>query len=488
MDFVATWPIPTKGERSDPAKIDVQILNTPGPGDATLSVGQPGGGAWVRWDATGLHVARDGIGRFPLVWHLDASALTVASDPTLLPPAAIHWPRWSRWLEGTDDPGTDDFFVGVRRVLPGQILHWANPAEPPEVYRPPFLKGDHTDPLLLAEHLHPVLETTCHNLSRPVLFLSDGLDSSLVASFLGRYGHRRAATMVSDFADVTRPELVAATAKHCAIDVLSVHIDRWKPFQGEGPWLKNTQYGPILYPGLAYELPFARAALERSGADCIVSGVGADQLFDRSVFQLYHWGFAHRDMAAVEAALRYFFPRELLAMELSKLPFYRRMRLPRPQRWADRGAYLRAPTYEVHSPFILDSWEWEGAVRSLRVVENSVGVPVVLPLANQAVLEAVRRFSHATHFSTQAKPVLREVARGRLPSAVIEAPKTTSFTAIFDDALDSLSQETIQQKLWSLEPILDIDAAVQTFRSEDSTVRRARYLLAGEVASGCGFR
>lgn len=483
MDVRITWEFGVPS-----SQVGVEWFDTPTPGQVPL------GASMARYDsafeigAGMLRVRRDVAGRYPWVWTRTHRALVVASSPALLPPAPIDWTAWQAWLEGTEPSEPRDFYIDRFRIRPRETVTWSAPERPPNSQWPAFERDDSVDVERCFEELKDAVRSAVPTGGEHAFLLSDGLDSSLLVALHG--GGAMTATMTSACPEVTRLPLVERVRAAWAARGMEVNIDAWLPFVVSNPWHEPTfaAMGPIVYPGLAYEIPFVRAVASHWGVSRIVSGVGADQIFDRNPFQLWHWGRASHDAGAVAQAAVWLGPRAVAGQELARHAVYRKWRLPRPTTWDEPGAFLTSPSFSRANPFVLDSWEWEAAMRSLRGLELATGVSVVLPYVDGAVLDVVANYSHVVHAVGPHKPMLRRLADGLLPAEVLSAPKSTSFSPVVEMAWGRLSREDIHRRLAPLGPILEVPAALKAWSGSSALMRQARYLVAGDVASHQAFR
>jgi hypothetical protein len=328
------------------------------------------------------------------------------------------------------------------------------------------------------------IETTLSEVSNPALMLSDGLDSNLIAAFLRKHGPFVSSTMVSGFDGVCRRNLLHLLAEHLDIPLHFFDVDRFMPFLKSSPWVDSPMAGVIQYPGKAYEKPYLGDLQKRFSPDVILSGFGADQFFYRSPHMLVRWGIAHKNDAAVDRGLAALSKRQVAGLPVSQSVPWRRLRIRERNSWASPVAFLTTPTFEHHEPYFLFTWSWEAAMRSLRENERSVGRSIVLPLANERMFSVLRHFSDALHFSSNNKPVLRRIASTVLPLRISDAPKSTSFSPVFDFALANIGNQRMRTALLALDHIIESSPAIASFPMEGANFRKARYLVTGEIIFG----
>jgi len=421
------------------------------------------------------------LGRYPMAWCLHEGTLFVASDVTLLPEGRLfNWSRISKWLENTNDAGIDDFFEGTFRILPGATIRWKSPQNY-TLTEQRIEFGTCLDVLELEKMVVEALEITLSEVSNPALMLSDGLDSNLIAAFLRKHGPFVSSTMTSGLDGVCRNDLLHLLAGHLDIPLYFFDIDPFMPFLESSPWTDAPRSGVTQYPGKAYEKPYADDLQARFSPDVILSGFGADQFFYRTPHMLVRWGIAHADEAAIESGIAALSKRQTAALPFLQSTFWRRLRFRERNSWDSPVAFLKSPVFERHEPYFLLTWSWEAAMRSLRESERSVDCSTILPLANERMFEVIRGFSNALHFGRINKPVLRRVASKVLPKHIAAAPKSTSFTPLFDFAMRYISQKHIMASLGPLDKIIKSTAAISHFSEQGAIFRKTRYLVTGEV-------
>lgn len=482
MDFILTW-LPGDARPSNlqgaPHGLTIQTISSPPAGDVSLNVGAAdGAGVW--WDKTtdALCVRRDPMGRYPMAWRRLPKGLQVSSNVSLLKTDRINWRRLSRWLEGCDDCDVDDLSEDVFRIRPGELIRWASPtsltvkaADEPARERLDFEE--------ICASVDAALRETVSRYSDAAITLSDGVDSMLIASTAtsSKWSNW---TMTSAFKHVCRVEMVES---FCARTRQKTHyfpIDSFVPFRKHMPWQGLGTDGLVQFPGSAYERPFFKSIVDAKAPPVILSGFGADQMFFRSPHLLVRWGIRDRDDAAVQMGLDALTRRQVLALPLASSSHWRKLRIKRIG-WASDAAFLKYPTFERHSPYFLDGWFWEAATRNLRQHEIAIDTPIVLPLANERMMNAIAPFSHSLHFGPSNKPILRNLLKRQVGHDLAAAPKSTSFTPIFTNAMASLTSQRIRDSLTRLWPILDFESAISHFEDESALLRKSMYLVAGDA-------
>ena len=235
-------------------------------------------------------ILRAPCGALPAYYVTDASWVAVASDPEALLAAGLFTPAIS-WLEVArthytrDLPARETAFTGLNELLPGTELeisashghsiqeHWS-----PWRFVKPVADHDHI------ERLREVVQNSVSALTsryhRPLLGLSGGLDSSIVAACLkGHPGGFSALTMINsgggDERNYARPVAEAAGAKlieraYRLSDVdLNCSVAQHRP--RPCGWIHER----------AYNKAVVRAA-SATHADVFVSGNGGDNVFYNS--------------------------------------------------------------------------------------------------------------------------------------------------------------------------------------------------------------
>jgi asparagine synthase (glutamine-hydrolysing) len=142
-----------------------------------------------------LHVARDRFGEKPLFYAESPGRFAYASDLRAL--AALPWVDLSvdaaaldRYLALHYVPGSATFFRGVRRVLPGQRLRVRLRDPRPEAfryYRPELGEARSLGDDALADRIDRAVRSRLVSDVPVGVFLSGGLDSSVVAALAARH-------------------------------------------------------------------------------------------------------------------------------------------------------------------------------------------------------------------------------------------------------------------------------------------------------------
>lgn len=256
----------------------------------------------AHWDAEGrvLRIARDPLGSKPLYYHHDAAAGLVifASEPKaiLAHPAVqrrVDPSAFALFLTFGYVPAPHCIFSGLRKVFPGTVVSadasgriaerafWRMP-------RPEPAQGNFEE--LARETRERVLERFERQLAgveRPGVLLSGGVDSTLVVGILRLLGHREVPTFSLGF----RMDGVASrlsedlewgvrvgghfSTRHHAVVFGADH----RPAQRlSRVWRQFDE--PMLSPNV-YSKDCLFEAVRRAGVTHCLSGLGAEDLFDR---------------------------------------------------------------------------------------------------------------------------------------------------------------------------------------------------------------
>lgn len=149
-----------------------------------------------------LHLARDRFGEKPLYWCASGNNLVFGSEPSavLAHPLTVNRPidlgAVQKFLAYEYLPGTRGFHQDLRKLAPGHLLMWSNGATEIRSYWKPQPSEDGSERADDSEaekldRLDELLDTTVRDrlvADVPVgVFLSGGIDSSLLAALVGKH-------------------------------------------------------------------------------------------------------------------------------------------------------------------------------------------------------------------------------------------------------------------------------------------------------------
>ena len=247
--------------------------------------------AFAIWDRTRqrLLLARDRLGIKPLYYAVTDRELLFASEIKALLAAGSIRPVFNEgvlpeFLSTRFVSGEETFFQGVHKLLPGHVLTWS-PNERPRTRRYwqiPAPAGETSGASAPPEDLRARLETavSSHMMSDVPLgvFLSGGIDSSVLAALVARGVSEPIQTFAVGFADRDANELPYArlAAAHIGAEHHEVTVTPSEFFQAlpHALWHEDE---PIAFPS---SVPlYLLARLAREHVKVVLTGEGADELF-----------------------------------------------------------------------------------------------------------------------------------------------------------------------------------------------------------------
>ena len=247
--------------------------------------------AFALWDrrAGRLLLGRDRLGIKPLYYALTEHELLFASEIKAILAggtitAAFNESVLPEFLATRFVSGEETFFRGVQKLLPGRLLTWSRPAgaDVRRYWRPPPGERNHLTRARLTQELRSQLQRTVesHLMSDvPLgLFLSGGLDSSLLAGLMAESGHRPLHTFSVgiDEPDANELDYARQVAEHVGSHHQDVTVSRTRFFE-QLPRLVWHEDEPIAFPSSV--LLYFVAALARGQVKVVLTGEGADELF-----------------------------------------------------------------------------------------------------------------------------------------------------------------------------------------------------------------
>jgi asparagine synthase (glutamine-hydrolysing) len=253
--------------------------------------------AFAIWDRTKkqLTLARDRLGIKPLYYAVTDTELVFASEIKSLLAAGTIQPRFNKeilpeFLSSRFVSGSDTFFCGVRKLLPGHVLTWSSargiqtrrywqvPA--PGTDRQDRAESIETHAARLRSRLESAVES--HLMSDVPLgvFLSGGLDSSALAAMVARLRapSESLQTFSVGFSEEEANELPFArlAARAIGAEHRDVTVTPSQFFEAL-PHLVWHEDEPIAFPS-SVPLYFL-ARLARHHVKVVLTGEGADELF-----------------------------------------------------------------------------------------------------------------------------------------------------------------------------------------------------------------
>ncbi|MGH9469153.1 MAG: asparagine synthase (glutamine-hydrolyzing), partial [Terriglobia bacterium] len=270
--------------------------------------------AFVIWDARQrrLFAARDRLGIKPFYYFLAASRFVFGSEikALLAHPAskAEFNPKvLPEYLAFGYLAGEDTFFSGVRKLMPGHALeldesgalrverYWDLTAPPAEPSRPrKYYVETYRDMLEQAVSSHLMSDVPLG------VFLSGGLDSSVVAALTTKLRRSPIETFSVGYAEVSYSELPFAQA--VAAHLGSIHHEvrvGWKDFLGALPRLIWHEDEPIVWPSSVALYFVAKLARER--VTVVLTGEGSDETL--AGYTRYPWTLWNARLDGIYRAL-----------------------------------------------------------------------------------------------------------------------------------------------------------------------------------------
>jgi asparagine synthase (glutamine-hydrolysing) len=247
--------------------------------------------AFALWDrrAGRLLRARDRLGIKPLYYAQTEHELLFASEIKAILAggtitAAFNESVLPEFLATRFVSGEETFFRGVQKLLPGRLLTWSRAAglDVRRYWRLPPGEGNHVTRAGLTQELRSQLQRTVesHLMSDvPLgLFLSGGLDSSLLAGLMAASGHRPLHTFSVgiDEPDANELDYARQVAEHVGSHHQDVTVSQTRFFE-QLPRLVWHEDEPIAFPSSV--LLYFVAALARGQVKVVLTGEGADELF-----------------------------------------------------------------------------------------------------------------------------------------------------------------------------------------------------------------
>ena len=280
--------------------------------------------AFAIWDSLRgrLLLARDRLGIKPLYWARAGDRLLFASEikailETGLVPAVANESALPELLATRYLSGSQTMFVGIQKLLPGHILSFENGEVRQQQYWDVPLGGDpdgeptgrREDGRLVARFRELLEESVRLRLMSDVplgVFLSGGIDSSVVAAMMAARIDRPLETFSVAFAERAFSELQYSrqVAQALGANVHEVVIDE-ADFFGALPRLVWHEDEPIAHPS-SVPLYFV-ARLAREHVTVVLTGEGSDELlagYGKYPRALWNWRLGGAWAKVVPAGVR----------------------------------------------------------------------------------------------------------------------------------------------------------------------------------------
>jgi asparagine synthase (glutamine-hydrolysing) len=248
--------------------------------------------AFAIWDARkqSLFLARDRLGIKPLYYAISDSQLLFGSEVKAILAEGSVKPSFNRavlpeFLASRYVTGSDTFFNGVRKLLPGHTLSWtANSGFRKRRYwnlsaapsGPELSRADYVElvrnSLKDAVQSHMISDVPCG------LFLSGGIDSSILASLMTQLSPDPVHSFSVGFSEASANELGYAkmAAQHAGTQHHEVLLTPEK-FFADLPHLVWHEDEPIAWTS---SVPLHTvSSLARKHVKVVLTGEGADELF-----------------------------------------------------------------------------------------------------------------------------------------------------------------------------------------------------------------
>ena len=380
---------------------------------------------------------RDAIGEKTVYYRHHAGTLTTASQPIALAdrPRLLDEQALVDYLCCAFVPGSRTMFSGVSELRPG--VHWDGSGLAPTDARLTLNEQNFDQPLeWYAKHLNQLLTDVISEHLAPLVgqpigvFLSGGLDSSLVAAFVKQLHRGEVHTISIHFGDAYANELEwsSAVAEHLGTKhhVLEITEQMMQDRTADVMAMLDDPIGdPLTTPNL---LMFEYAA--SLGIKHIFNGEGGDPTFGgpKNVPMVLHNVYGGN---GDELASMYFRSFQKCFDDLEKL-LQPQVQRPNAHLLSQLLApYLNDETAVMQS--FLNRLMWmnvrlKGADHILAKVRNigdATGVQAHSPLFDQRIVQAGFEVPAAFKLDgRREKAVLKDAVKGMLPDAVIERPKS----------------------------------------------------------------
>ncbi|WP_129793874.1 asparagine synthase C-terminal domain-containing protein [Sphingosinicella sp. CPCC 101087] len=268
---------------------DAEDATACGGGGAGLLRGFWGGYVAALRSGDTVRVLRDPSAALPCYMAFTGPAVLLASDVDLLIMAgdlrpALDWTALGRHLFGAGLPSPETILTGIRELLPGFAVAFPGDADRQLMAWSPW---DHVDNGTvnaleeLAERLRRVVRQTVRawtgDRRRPLVSLSGGLDSSIVAACLAEAGAAVCLTTYADDPLADERDYARQLCRHLGLELVEARL-RLEDVDIEAPLAAHLPRPFGFTHALAYERAHGELA-RKVAADAFVTGNGGDQVF-----------------------------------------------------------------------------------------------------------------------------------------------------------------------------------------------------------------
>lgn len=438
-------------------------------------------------DGESLYLVRDGAGARTAYFGKVGSQWCVAAEPKgiwSLPgfSKCIRHAAIAQYLTYSFIPGTGTMLEDLWEVPPGHYVHLQQHHEPELVRHFKYALDDDTEwdlpmaewPQRFRKQLQHDVADRLTSIDQPAVFLSGGLDSSIITAEVAQQSHRKVKTFAIHFGREYPNELEFArsVAERCGTDHEEVEISPQQAVahMRQMVWHLDDPIGdPITAPN--FELA---AFAAQQGITQVFNGEGGDPLFGgpkNLTMLLNHWygginfnpGF--RERRYLESYRRGF---EELSHVLT----------PQVLQGVDERRDLHSPLtpfFESDGPFLHKllsiNTQLKGAHLILPKVERMLaasGITPVSPLFTEGMIRLA--FASPPRAKIQAggeKWLMKEAYRDMLPHEIIERPKSGMRVPVhfwFKGPLKKYAHHLLNRKSLIKAGIFDPDRVQQWLR------------------------
>lgn len=389
------------------------------------------------WDAntSTVFLARDHLGVKPLYYWRDKQTFAFASQPRALLTQSCLEPRLSgsafgMYLAYGYVPGNQSIYQDIKKLPAGNYLvHEAGTLKLQEYWRPQY----QPEPGTLADAERRILAQFEESVRLQMMsdvpvgvFLSGGIDSASVASFMVEYAHDPLNSFTVGFRDPKEDE--RGYARLTAQRVGSIHHESTMDFDSGVGAIEDfiRAYDEPFYDSSALPTLLVSKMARNSGIKVILTGDGGDELFlGYRRYERYMRG--NRSPQATEDRVAEYFPlvgfcdKGLQKLLLTERAF--------------------DEVYDYLSPLLANHDHHHSDATALRMMDLRTylvddlltkidraamlnGVETRVPFLDHKLVELVLSIDSGLLFENgQSKEFLKRIMSNRLPLEVINAPK-----------------------------------------------------------------
>lgn len=457
------WWVLQLGER---ASSDLSILQhfANDPFNAPSAIGEDCAYVALRKSDQMLFVIRDPFGFIPVRYGRIDEGWIVWTGPEI--PKQIHkrvnYERLVGFIAHRPDINLEDYYVGIKRILPGHCVRFSHREAVRYRYYCPDATYSTETLDVLCEQFRDALFGAIPKSAR-LLALSGGLDSSAILAgmsdniethtmFSSRFqsaDERKEVATLSDFFGVTNTVFDVQQNK------LWTTPEQFNDSNYEG-------YGPIFHPPVFGEQSFFSSMLKTENSP-IVTGIGGDNALDVSPNLVARRYLQTKNISGLNR-LRSRYPavvkRQLVATPSRRLVHL----LGRKDSIRDDFPWVNYPLKNAR-PFSehwgesrrdrILSWSWEQVTRLLDSHGRSIGSPILSPWMSSAVWKVLIKVPPEMLFHGERhKGFLRHALKGRLPDEIRTAGKSKhfgkpteyQFVEFQDEILNLFGQSSLHSK------------------------------------------